>query len=411
LKHQKKNRIYLFLAGSLLVGVFSFWIGQQVEKHRFLTKSEFQKLIAPNVTLEHEQFLTNRVQLAEDEGELTLDYSIDASLQLMAEQMFEGYRPDYGALVAVDAETGRVLAAASYDRAYQLAGNPVLDATLPAASVFKVITAAAAIEEQNLKPESTIEFSGRDHTLYRSNVLKEEVRGWRRVLTLKDAFARSINTVFGRLGIYKVGEESLISFSKRFGFDQPIPSEFEIEPSRLGEVKDKWGLAEVASGFTRNTTLSPIHGAMIAASIVNDGKMMEPYFIQSAMRADGTVIYRAEPKLLAQVVSPGTAGKLRELMNETIVSGTSRKSFRGFFKGTYRELDVGGKTGSLTANTPHGKVDWFVGYAMAQGRKIAVSVMTVHKKYWTVKSAYLARRTFEKAFEEMVRRKKKLDAS
>lgn len=411
MKPKKKNRRYLILVGSLLVGVLSFWIGQQVEKRRFLTKLEFQKLIGPSITRDHQQFLTNRIALPKDEGELTLDYSIDASLQLLAEQMFEGYRPDYGALVAVDAETGRVLAAASYDRAYQLAGNPVLDATLPAASVFKVITAAAAIEETKLKPASTIEFSGRDHTLYRSNVLKEEVRGWRRVSTLKDAFARSINTVFGRLGVFSVGEASIISYSKRFGFDQVIPSEFEIEPSKLGEVKDRWGLAEVASGFTKNTTLSPIHGAMIAASIVNDGKMMEPYFIQSAMRPDGRIVYRAEPKMLAQTVSPETALKLRELMNETIVSGTSRKSFRGFFKGTYRELDVGGKTGSLTSMAPHGKVDWFVGYAMAQGRKIAVSVMTVHKKYWTVKSAYLARRTFEKAFEELVRRKQKLDAT
>jgi cell division protein FtsI/penicillin-binding protein 2 len=85
-------------------------------------------------------------------------------------------------------------------------------------------------------------------------------------------------------------------------------------------------------------------------------------------------------------------------MRETVVKGTGRKSFKGFFRGSYKELDVGGKTGSLTDKTLNGKVDWFVGFAQLHGKKIAISVVTMHKKYWTVKSSYLARKTFETAF-------------
>jgi peptidoglycan glycosyltransferase len=91
---------------------------------------------------------------------------------------------------------------------------------------------------------------------------------------------------------------------------------------------------------------------------------------------------------------------VRTLMKETVTAGTSRKVFRGFFKGRFSELEVGGKTGHLMDQKLNGGIDWFVGFAQNHGRKIAVSVLTVNKKYWTVKSAYLARRAIETAFSQ-----------
>ena len=125
---------------------------------------------------------------------------------------------------------------------------------------------------------------------------------------------------------------------------------------------------------------------------------MEPYFLNAAYLKSGKPIYRSEPTILSKVMTPETAKELKTLMRETILTGTSRTSFRGFFKGRYGQLDVGGKTGHLTDKVHNGRLDWFVGFAQAHGRKIAVSVITMHKKYWTVKSSYLARRTIETAF-------------
>jgi cell division protein FtsI/penicillin-binding protein 2 len=95
------------------------------------------------------------------------------------------------------------------------------------------------------------------------------------------------------------------------------------------------------------------------------------------------------------VVEESTAHELKKLMQETVRTGTSRSSFRGFFKKRLVPVEVGGKTGSLTGHDPHGKYDWFVGYADDGIHHLAVAALTVHQKTWRVKSAYLARRAME----------------
>ncbi len=398
----KKRSPYVFFGAiALALFVIGIYAGKNFFTAKLWTKAEMTSVMKKHATADLLNFHDNEMKVDGYEEPVILEYSIDAGIQLQAEEIFEQYHPDFGALVAIDAESGRILASTSTNRAFNFTGIPAFRATIPAASVFKVITAAAAIEENQYHGESIIAYSGRDHTLYRSQVLKPEVRGWKRLSTLKTAFAHSINSVFGRLGVFSIGAEGIQVFADRFWFNRPIPTEFEIEASKIATLRDKWEIAEAASGFTQGTTMSPVHGAMIAAAIANDGRMMEPYFIQSAMLKGGQVLYRPEPKLLSQAISPQTANELRTLMRETVVRGTGRKSFKGFFKGSFHELDVGGKTGSLTGKDPGGKVDWFVGFARAGGRKIGVAVVTVHQKYWTVKSAYIARKTFEKAFQEL----------
>jgi membrane peptidoglycan carboxypeptidase len=127
--------------------------------------------------------------------------------------------------------------------------------------------------------------------------------------------------------------------------------------------------------------------------------MMEPYVVQSVHDEEGTPIYAAEPRVSTVAVDPATAAGIRSLMAETVLHGTSRKSFRGFFKGPFRTLDVGGKTGSLTGMDPPGKYDWFIGYAEGGNHRVAVAALTIHRKYWKVKSSYLARRAFEDYFK------------
>ena len=88
-------------------------------------------------------------------------------------------------------------------------------------------------------------------------------------------------------------------------------------------------------------------------------------------------------------------------MEATITQGTSRKSFRSLVRDRhFRELVVGGKTGSLTGDDPKGKVDWFVGYAMNENQKIAVAALTVNVHFWTVKSSFLAQSMFRANFKE-----------
>ena len=94
-----------------------------------------------------------------------------------------------------------------------------------------------------------------------------------------------------------------------------------------------------------------------------------------------------------------TAHEIRTLMKETVLHGTSRHSFKGFFKDNPLLVNVGGKTGSLTGYDPRGKYDWFVGYAELGTSQLALAALTIHEKQWRVKSSYLARRAIESYFK------------
>ena len=327
---------------------------------------------------------------------VVVQYTIDSDLQQTMEKLYRQYRPDYGAFAAVDPDTGAVLAMVSHSNDPKLRDNLAIRATFPSASIFKVVTAAAALSKTSLEPHSVIPFTGSNHTLYKSHVLKPaEPSRWVRHMTLSDAFARSVNTIFGRIGAHKLGAGPLREFADRFGFDQDLGADFPLGVGRAEIQNDAWELAEAASGYTKDNTMSPVHGALIAAAVVNGGRLMEPHLIASAYLPDGTPIYEATPTPVRQSIDAATAGELKELMRATITKGTSRKSFRGFAKGIFRSTDVGGKTGSLTGDNPKGKVDWFVGFAEHRGRRIAVAALTVNEKLWRVKSSWLARRSME----------------
>ena len=94
-------------------------------------------------------------------------------------------------------------------------------------------------------------------------------------------------------------------------------------------------------------------------------------------------------------------------MEQTIIGGTSRKSFRPLVRDRrFREIEMGGKTGHLTGDNPKGRVDWFIGYAVDdENKKLAVAAITINKKFWTVKSSYIGQFMFRTYFEPIMKKK------
>lgn len=337
-----------------------------------------------------------------------VSYTIDERLQNEAERLLRQYRPDYGAVVMMDAKTGKILSLASYERNPHLNTNLALRATYPAASVFKIVTSAAAIDKAGVSPAHTIHFNGGNYTLYRKNVMSDRINRWTRKITLRDAFARSINTAFGRLSLENLNPVDLMNYANRFMFNQEIPADFHVDMGVTVVPSEKgYEMTQVASGFNRLTRMSPVQGVMIAGAIVNQGKMVIPYIVDTLKDSQGETVYQGETIDRGQVVNPESAAQLQELMAQTIHSGTSRGSFRPLTRDRrYQEIEVGGKTGHLTGDNPKGRVDWFVGYAAdEQDRKIAIATITVNKEFWTVKSSYLAQTMFKKYFEPLSKRK------
>lgn len=405
--------IVLFALALALVSRVTGWNRFTESQQNLFTRSELARAISASpgnlVDQEARQLagLPSKIDLPPGgpASEALVQYSLDAGLQVSVEAIFQQYRPDHGAFAAVDPSTGRVLALVSYERDARKDGAPTelgrnlaLRATFPSASVFKVVTASAAIAEQKFTADTRIAFNGSNHTLYRSNVLKTSNNRWTRSLSLREAFAHSVNTVFGRIGAFNLGAAKLRDYADRFGFNRQIASDLPVQPGRvmLQSDADPWSLAETASGFTRETTMSPLQGALIAAALVNGGKMMTPYAVESIHLQDGDKIYQARPEIAAEVVSHGVASEVMELMRQTVVSGTSRKSFRGFSRGPTSIIDVGGKTGSLTGMDPIGKYDWFVGFGKIGDKAIALAALTIHREQWRVKSSYVARKAIER---------------
>jgi cell division protein FtsI/penicillin-binding protein 2 len=196
-------------------------------------------------------------------------------------------------------------------------------------------------------------------------------------------------------------------YANNFGFNQKVDFEMPMEMgAALIPTDDEFGLAESGSGYTRRQTLNPIHGAMIAAAVVNGGNMPAPYLVESATEADGTVVYEAEVnRNLFRSLDRDTARSLAMIMEHTVTQGTARKEYRDYnHHPMLSKLFIGAKTGSLSGTAPAGKYDWFVGFAQASAnprQKIAFASMIVNRQFWRVKSAYIAREAILEHFRSL----------
>lgn len=335
-----------------------------------------------------------------DKGLVDIKYTLDKDMQEQSEKLLLRYKPDYGAIVMINAETGKILAMSSYVKGQPKAANLALRATFPAASIFKIITASTAVDRKGVDPHDKIAFNGGNYTLYKKNVLSEKVNRWTRFISLKDAFARSINTAFGRLTLETLDPKDLSEYSKRFMFNKYIPTDFTLEQS-TAEIPEEKGfeLTQVASGYNRFNTMSPVHGAMIAGAIINDGMIVAPYLIEEVSQ-DQEIIYKGGEYDIGQAITKESAAKVREMMEQTVLKGTSRKTFRKIVNDKkFRDVEMGGKTGHFSGLNPKGTNDWFVGYASDGETKVAIAAITVNIQKWTVKSSALAEMMFREHFK------------
>ena len=340
-----------------------------------------------------------RFSVTEAGRSFAVETTLDMALQQSLVDALDTDTARFIGIVAVSPASGKVLAMAGYDRDGRTA-NPCLDSRFPAASVFKIITAAAAIEQCQLGGDSQMTFNGGQHTLYRRQ-LKEQVTRYTTRIRLEDAFAKSVNPVFGKLGALKLGCDQLSRYADAFGFNRHIGFETALPPSRCRIEDDPYRLAEIASGFNRETTLSPLHGALIAAAAANAGRLYEPSVVARILDADGNLVYRGTPRLLARPITEQTAAAIAAMMEASVARGTCRAPFRDQKRHpVLRQLIIGGKSGSIDNQDHSARIDWFVGFAQArQGNAgIAVAAVVAHEKYIGTRAAHYARQLMTEYF-------------
>jgi cell division protein FtsI/penicillin-binding protein 2 len=309
----------------------------------------------------------------------SVETTLDADLQGYMTRKIEAARSPLIGFVAIDPTTGHVVTMIDRKITHELE-NVGQSSTFPAASIFKIISATAAIDRGNLSADSTLTYNGRSHTLYK-NQLKNGSNRYTNSVSLKDSFAKSINPAFGKLGVFCLKKDLLAEYALRFGFNQPINFELPVEPSRFSIDDDPYHWAEIACGFNRDTLISPIHGAMIASAVVNGGKLVEPKIVKHITDSKRNLVYSGGDRVARQVMSPETSQEMMTLMAATISQGTSKRAFRGYRRDrVLSNLVLGGKTGSIKNETDKWLYDWFVGYGAekAGSRKLALAVLVVH---------------------------------
>ncbi|GAA4939910.1 peptidoglycan D,D-transpeptidase FtsI family protein [Actinoplanes utahensis] len=310
-----------------------------------------------------------------------------------------------GAAVAIDPTTGAIqalvsmpsydpnplasndanVAAAAYKKLNADKNQPLLNRatanTLPPGSVFKVIVSAAALKSGQYSLDTQIPAG----SVYREggatirNSEDEVCPGDQ--ISLKEALTTSCNTGYSKLGV-KLGRDAVVDMAKQFGFEDASIKVGDLESdkglsvaaSRTGPIAnadgsvDKSALAQSSLG-QRDVRMTPLQGALIAATVANNGKQMKPYLVQQQLSSDRATLYTAKPKTLREPIDAQVAEGLREMMVSVVQKGTGKKArIDGF--------TVGGKTGTAQnaeGADPHG---WFIGFAYDEDGK-AVSAVCV----------------------------------
>jgi len=319
-------------------------------------------------------------------AELTLDVGLQEHIGRVLEQ----YGVPYAAAVAIEPNSGRVLAYVSHSSANPNAGDLARDPSPPAASVFKLVTSAALIETGAALPDTRVCYGGGASRLALSDIEDNPARD-SACSTLSDAVAHSTNAVIAKLADRKLNRALLERYAGAFGFGQVLPFD---APTRLSPAEvpdDRLERARTAAGFW-HMHMSPLHAALIGATIANGGAMPRATMVERVLDPGGKVIDTREASVFRNVISRATAKTVGGMMLGTVSHGTAHSAFydpKGlpFLPG----IAVAGKTGSLSSERPYRAYSWWVGYAPESAPTIAVAVLIVNTPKWRIKAGYLAR--------------------
>jgi penicillin-binding protein A len=329
--------------------------------------------------------------------------TLDPHLQRTASALLTAYAIPESSIVMMDPATGHVLAYASH-----IEGKPNRDlnveATAPAASVFKVVTGTALVDVAQLTPETNQCYTGGEQRINAADLENDPAKD-KYCATLAGAMGRSLNTVFARLALKHLPREKLAETAKSFYFGRELPFDVPVQPSTITLPEDSLGYARTAAGFW-NTTLSPLHAAWLSATFARGGEPVRPVIVSEIVRADQKKIYAVgEPVALPRIMSEKTADAVTTMMEYTVSDGTSFRAFHDRDKTPFLPgITVAGKTGTLTDAQNKRFYTWFTGFAPSKpapgAHAVAISVLVANGPIWKVKANVIAREMLRAFFAQ-----------
>jgi peptidoglycan glycosyltransferase len=372
-----------------ITGYYTFGLGAtQLEQSRsdVLTGDTFTQQVR---ALENLFSRTN-----DNSGELRLTLRDD--MQNVAKFLLG---PREGSIVLMEVETGAVTAMWSYpsfdpnlvaDPDYEAAfeyvtelqdddrdpllANAYQQRYMPG-STFKVLTTGAALdagvidldsfwepEREFLPPQTTDPIQNYANSLCGGD--------------LPEVFRRSCNTPFARTAL-ELGPDGFQEGIGRWGVGEEVPIDLpRPAASTIGDftdIDDNLPLLAIRGFGQNDVQMVPLHMAMVAATVANDGKMMKPFVVDAELDHGGRLISRTQPDVWKRPISRKTAGTLRDLMVGVAESGTASCCIA-----LDGGISVAAKTGTAQLNGP-GEPErshaWIVAFAPVEEPKYVVAVM------------------------------------
>ncbi|MFR8139365.1 MAG: penicillin-binding transpeptidase domain-containing protein, partial [Blautia hansenii] len=287
--------------------------------------------------------------------------TLNTKLQERAYNALGGYN---GAVVVMDPKTGAVLASVSKpdfnpntlsadwdylvsDSSNSSLLNRATQGAYPPGSIFKVVDALAYMRKNgtidNFSYNCTGSITVDNHTI---PCFGGEVHGSEDFTT---AFAESCNTAFTQIGL-DLGGSNLQKTAEDLLFNKklPIPIDYTKSKFDLGSTPGNPLLMQTSIG-QGNTLVSPMHMALITSAIANDGKLMQPYYIDRVETINGTKVKSTKPTVYKELMTASEAATLKNLMAEVVNRGTGTQL-------SGESYSAAGKTGSAEYYGADGRI-------------------------------------------------------
>ncbi len=362
--------------------------------------------------------LGNKLEMAEEYVEPingnNVTLTIDLDLQIAVERELDNaqakYNPEHILAVAMDPNTGEVLAMASrpnYDpNEYQTYTQEVLARNLPIwmmyepGSTMKITTLAAAINEGVVNLfEDTYYDSGS------VNVDGATIHCWKAgghgAQTFLNVVENSCNPGFVELG-FRLGKEKLFEYIKNLGFGEKTGIDLNGEAKGILFDLDKVGNVELATtAFGQGVSVTPIQQITSVSAIVNGGTLYKPYIVKSTENSKGDILTSVSPTEVRTVITKETSEMVRYALESVVANGSGRNAYIENYR-------IGGKTGTAQKvnNGTYMVGNYilsFIGFMPADKPKIVVYVAIDNPKgvvqYGGTVAAPIAKGIFESYIE------------
>ncbi|MDD2804272.1 MAG: penicillin-binding protein 2 [Elusimicrobiales bacterium] len=266
---------------------------------------------------------------------LTIDKNIQYFAQEAIRKAVEKNRAELGMALVQDPNTGRLLALASWPSDVEKI-EPVEWVYEPG-STFKAITLAAALEEGAASEASTY-YCENGAWAFNSKVTLHDHEP-EKTLSLSEVIERSSNIGTAKIGL-KLGVQSFYRYVKAFGFGAKSGLGFAGESAGLLRPLDKFKPIDLAVGsYGHGIAATPLQVLNAYSALVNGGRLFEPQLVEKIAEFEGDVVFKNEPSVLRQAITPGIGGRVKKILRAVVETGTGKNA-------AVAGYSIGGKTGT-----------------------------------------------------------------